>query len=166
MSNRVIVLWSLWIGLMVALFALVYLASPLGAYGIMWMSFVSMPLYFAAGAELKDMASFSATNCLGIVWGLFYLLLIGIFSGWGLSGPWATACTIMIATPSCCIFHMLIPDKFLFNKLAAAFGAIACTFSTNGEMLIPVALTLICGVVVGFLCKFGLRFFLKPEVTK
>ncbi|MDR1518876.1 MAG: DUF1097 family protein [Planctomycetota bacterium] len=162
MSKKVVVLWCLWIGLVVALFAFAYLASPLAKYGVMWMSFVSMPLYFAAGAELKDLASFCATNIAGLVWGLFYLFLIGVFSKLGLSAPLATAATITIATPSCCIAHMLVPDKYLVNKLAAAFGAIACVFSQNGGNLVPTGLTLVAGVVVGLLCKAGLGFFQKP----
>ncbi len=163
MSKKVIFLWSLWIGLMVALFAFIYLSSPLASYGLMWMSFVSMPLYFAAGAELKDLASFCATNIVGLAWGLFYLFLIGVFSSLGLAAPLATAATIMIATPSCCIAHMLVPDKYLVNKLAAAFGAIACVFSQNGENLFATGATLIAGVIVGLLCKVGLRFFYKPD---
>lgn len=166
MSKKVIVLWSLWIGLMVAGFAFLYLMSPIANHGILWMSFVSMPLYFAAGAERKDLASFCATNCVGIVWGLLYLFLIDVFSRCGLAPPLATAATIIIATPSCCIAHMAVPDKYLLNKLPAAFGAIACVFSQNGQNLVPIALTLLAGVVVALLCKEGLQFFREPALVE
>ena len=166
MSKKAICLWSLWIGAMVAGFVFVYLVSPLGEYGLLWMSFVSMPLFFAGGAKRSEFLSYSACNCVGVVWGICYLYLIGIFAGLGFSGSLATMFTVCIVTPACCMAHMLTPDRFLLNKLAATFGAIACVFSQNGTLLIPTAATLVAGVFAGLLCMEGRQFFVRDDIPK
>lgn len=53
MSTRFSLNLSMWIGITVGLYVLLYLMSPLGLLGALPCTFVALPIYLSAGASAK-----------------------------------------------------------------------------------------------------------------
>lgn len=149
--------WSIWIGVMTGIYVLLYLMSPLAQYGIIWMSFIALPIYFNGGAKPEEYIHYALSSIAGVVWGLIFLFFIGVFADMGMSPAISNALGCGIFTIFCC-FHMLVPDKVLLSKVPAMFGGIAATFSQGGEKILPIMITLVLGVTLGMICGLGTKF--------
>lgn len=147
--------WCIWLGLVAAVFAWLYLISPLGNSNVMWAAFVALPIYFLAGANRKDLLSFLLCDVLSVGWGVVFLSSITLITGLGVDAFWSTITVVGFLTFLCCVIHLSIPDKYLINKVPMLFGGIACTFSQGGKNLIPLVLTLIIGTLVALIMKEG-----------
>lgn len=158
MSAKNKVLWGIWIGLVTGIYTVLYLISPLGQYNLMWISFIALPIYFNAGAQRKDYAAYVVSDVVGVVWGLVFLWAIGAAIAANMSPVVATTIVVGAFTGICCIVHFFVPDKGLANKLPAMFGAIAATFSQNGENAVVIAITLVLGSTLALVCQEGTRF--------
>jgi len=148
--------WGIWIGVMTGIYVFLYLNSPLAQYGIIWITFIALPIFFNGGAARQDYFSYFLSNIAGVAWGLIFLFFIAVFANF-MSDVLATALGCLIFTALCCL-HMLVPNKFLFNKVPAMFGGISATFSQGGENVLPVILTLLCGVTLALICNEGRNF--------
>jgi len=162
MSNKFKLNWGIWIGIVTGIYVFLYLNSPLAQYGIIWVTFIALPIFFNGGAQRKDFFAYGVSSILGVVWGLIFLFFIGIFAQ-VMNENLATALSCLIFTACVCL-HMMVPDKFLFNKVPAMFGGIAATFSQGGENFIPIMITLVLGDIVAVLCSEGTKF-LHPDGT-
>lgn len=144
--------WSIWIGVWTGIYVLLYLLSPLGKYGIIWCTFIALPIFFNGGAARKDYIAQMVGSCLGVIWGL---IMLGGTSLVSVAGSNAVSCGVFTIT---CCFMMIFKDKTLLNKVPAMFGGIAACFSQGGQNVIPLMITLCLGVSLGLLCNEGTNF--------
>lgn len=165
MSAKNKILWCIWIGMLCGIYTLLYLLSPLAKYNLMWVSFVALPIYFMAGAQRKDYLSFAASNVIGVLWGLVYLWVIRVAIEANFSPDAATTMSVGVVTFVCCTVHLFVPEKGLANKIPAIFGAVASTFSQNGENVVIIAITLLLGCALALGCQEGTTLLKekKPE---
>ncbi len=157
MTAKGMVNWSIWIGIWTGIYVLLYLLSPLGQYGIIWCTFIALPIFFNGGAARKDYIPQMLSSIVGVLWGVAMLTFTGGLSilGLGVAGSNAISCGLL--TIACC-FMMIIKDKGLINKVPAMFGGISACFSQGGHNIIPVCITLCLGVSLGLLCNEGTHF--------
>jgi hypothetical protein len=73
-----------------------------------------------------------------------------------------TAVVCFVLTAACCAIHMIITPNTVFNKLPAMFGGISSVFSTWGEHMVPLMITLVLGSTLALLCAEGTKL-LTPE---
>ena len=104
--------WSIWIGVWTGIYVLLYLLSPLGKYGIIWCTFIALPIYFNGGAARKDYVPQMASSCIGVIWGLIMIWGTGLVAGTGVAMSNALSCGIFTIT---CCFMMIFKDNTLVN---------------------------------------------------
>ena len=68
MTNRGKINWSIWIGVWTGIYVLLYLLSPLGKYGIVWCTFIALPIFFNGGAARKDYIPQMISSIIGVAW--------------------------------------------------------------------------------------------------
>lgn len=163
MSKKTQIYWSVWIGVWTGIYVILYLISPLSQYGIIWCTFIALPIFFNGGAARADYFPQMVSSCVGVGWGWLMLYVAGIF-GVGMDGNVAMALSCGLLTITCCMM-MMIPQKALINKVPAMFGGISSCFGTYDaevpEKLIVLMVTLCLGVSLGLLCNEGLPFCKK-----
>ncbi|MCC8152043.1 MAG: DUF1097 domain-containing protein [Lachnospiraceae bacterium] len=147
--------WSIWIGVWTGIYVLLYMLSPLGQYGFIWITFIALPIFFNGGAARKDYFSQMISSCIGVVWGLIMLAGASALSITGAAGSNALSCGIFTVT--CCLM-MIFKDNTKINKVPAMFGGISACFSQGGEHIVGVMITLCLGVSLGLLCNEGMNF--------
>ena len=159
MTNKGLFNWTVWISVWSAVYTLLYLLSPLAQYGVVYCTFVGLPIYFLSGAKKEEFLNYAISFVTGVAWGWFYIFCINkMVELWGLSAPVASALVILVVTIICVGFHFIVTPNTVFNKVPAMFGGISMMFSTGGTKVVPVAVTLVLGVCLAFLCNLGLRF--------
>lgn len=147
--------WSIWIGVWTGIYVVLYLLSPLGKYGIIWVTFIALPIFFNGGAQRKDYFAQMISSIIGVLWGLVMIWGADVTAATGPAVSNALSCGVF--TILCC-FMMIFKDKTLINKVPAMFGGISACFSQGGKNIIPVMITLCLGVSLGLLCNEGLHF--------
>ena len=147
--------YSLWISITTALYAVIYLSSPLGNYGIMWMTFVSLPIFFTAGAKLQELPHYICSMVAGIIWGIINLWFIQLIISQGLGSTWANALNLLLITIVCLVIHFVLLGETWFGKVPMLFGGLSMTFSQGGKNLLPVGMTLLCGLLLGVVFSTG-----------
>ncbi|MDR2503456.1 MAG: DUF1097 domain-containing protein [Deltaproteobacteria bacterium] len=163
MSVRYLVNWAIWIGVLSGFYVYLYLQTPLAPYGIIWMTFVALPIYFTGGAKPEEYLSYVLSMLVGVIWGLFYLFCIDRLIAWGMAGDLATALVVAVVCSVQCAVHFIPPlSKTPLRVVPIMFGAISMCFSQGGEKAVPVALTLLGGLTLALCCGLGVRF-LTPE---
>ena len=144
--------WSVWIGVFTCIYVFLYLISPLGQYGIIWISFIALPIYFNGGALRKDYLPQMIGSVLGVIWGLIMIFGVNMLGGLGPAGSNAVSCGFFTITA--CLM-MILKDSTMLNKVPAMFGGISACFSQGGENVVPVMITLCLGVTLGLICNEG-----------
>ena len=158
MTNRGLFNWTVWISAWSALYTLLYLLSPLADYGVVYCTFVGLPIYFLSGAKKEEFLNYAVSFVAGVAWGWLYITVINwMCAAFGLSAPVSSAIAILVITIVCVGFHFIVTPNTLFNKVPAMFGGIAMMFSTGGTKMVPVAVTLVLGVGLAYLCNLGLQ---------
>ena len=160
MTNRFKFNWCVWIALWTGIYSGVYLLiPPLANSGVIFVTFIALPIFFISGANRKEYPNFAIGNVTGVLWGMFYILLINFLSGdaVGMDGVLATALVCLVITLVCCAFHMIVTPNTVFNKLPAMFGGIAAAFSQWGENIIPLMITLVCGTTLALIMSEGMK---------
>lgn len=152
MSKKAMFFWSIWIGVLTGIYVILYLISPLGDYGLIWMTFVALPIFFNGGAKRSDYLPQMVSSCVGVVWGLLMLWGAGVIGILG--GTFSMAASVAFFTIWSCTL-MILKDKTLINKVPAAFGGISTCFSQAGEHWPIIMLTLCLGVSLGLVCNEG-----------
>lgn len=153
--KKYLTLYSIWISLASAVYAAVYLSCPIGAYGLIWMTFVSLPIYFNAGAKAKEFPHYVCSMLAGIVWGIIFLWFVEVLSDLGLSVVIANALNLLIATTVCLVVHMVWLGDTWVGKVPMIFGALSMMFSQGGENIVPVIVTLFGGLILGVAISTG-----------
>ncbi len=160
-------LWSyaLWIALTSCIYALLYLLSPLGSYGLMWMTFVALPIFFTAGAKPKEIPNYFCSMIAGLLWGLINLWFINLLMEYGVSAPAANAADLFIITLPCVGIHMTLLGKTWFNKVPMIFGGLSMTFSQGGQNMAVIGITLTCGILMAAVFSTGGAWLEKRMLT-
>lgn len=152
MSKKATVYWCIWIGVLTAIYVFLYLSSPLAQYGIIWVTFIALPIFFNGGAKREDYVPQMVSSCVGVCWGLIMLWFAGVIGAVG--GNLAMALSCGLFTICSCTF-MMLENKHLINKVPAAFGGISSCFSQGGKNWWVIMITLCLGVTLGLLCNEG-----------
>ncbi|MDR3175224.1 MAG: DUF1097 domain-containing protein [Desulfovibrio sp.] len=163
MPVKYLVNWAIWIGGLSGVYVFIYLQTPLAQYGVIWMTFVALPIYFNGGAKPEEFVSYVLSMVVGVAWGLFYLWCIEKLAGAGMRGDIATALVVGVVCSAQCAVHFIPPlAKTYLRVVPIMFGAISMCFSQGGGKVIPVTLTLLGGLTLALVCGLGTRF-LTPE---
>ena len=163
MNMRYLWWWSLWIGLASGIFCLIYANLPIIQYNIMWMAFVALPIYFGAGAKLKEFPHFFCSILSGIAWGLVMLFLIGKFMGAGLGAPMAMFIVVGLCTFICVGLHMIVLGNTVVGKVPMIFGGLAMTFYAGGQNLPYVIASMTGGLILGAAISEGGKYLQKMK---
>lgn len=171
MTKRFFFNWSVWIGLATGVYTALYLISPLAQYGVVYATFIALPIYFISGAKREEYFNFTVSNVTGVAWGWVYFAGIGWLIQVGMGATLSTALACGVITVVCCAFHFIVTPNTLFNKLPAMFGGIAAAFSTGATKIVPLMITLVLGSTLALICNEGTRLltedgrwkFLSPK---
>ena len=155
MTKRYLFNWCVWIGLATGVYTALYIISPLAQYGVVYATFVALPIYFISGAKRSEYINFTSSNVMGVIWGWIYIFLIGWCINLGMNATLANALVCGVITVVCCSFHFIVTPNTPFNKLPAMFGGIAVCFSTGGEKILPLMITLVLGSTLALVCQEG-----------
>lgn len=158
MPAKYLINWAIWIGGMSGIYVYVYLQTPLAQYGVIWMTFVALPIYFTGGAKPEDYFSYLLSMLLGVGWGVVYLFFIERTMALGLEADLATAVVVAALCALQCAIHFVPTANTPFRVVPIMFGAISMCFSQGGGNLGPIALTLFGGLTLALICGLGTRF--------
>lgn len=153
--NKYLWSYSIWIAVTSGIYALIYLLTPLGTYGLMWMTFVSLPIFFTAGAKTEEIPNYLCSMLAGIIWGIINLWFINLLINTGISAPAANALDLLLITIPCVGLHMTILGKTWLNKVPMVFGGLSMTFSQGGQNVIVIGITLACGILLAVVFSLG-----------
>lgn len=153
--NKYLWSYSIWISVTSGIYALLYLLSPLGKYGLMWMTFVSLPIFFTAGARVSEIPNYLCSMLAGLAWGLINLWFINLLIHTGISAAAANALDLLLITIPCVGIHMTILGNTWFNKVPMVFGGLSMTFSQGGNQLPVIGITLACGILMAVVFSLG-----------
>lgn len=167
MTNRYLFNWCVWIGLATGVYSALYLLSPLAQYGVIYATFIALPIYFISGAKKEEYFNFTVSNVTGVAWGWIYIFLITYcITNLGWNSVAANGIVCGAVTIICCAFHFIVTPNTKFNKLPAMFGGIASAFSTGGTNIIPLMITLVLGSTLALICQEGTRFLTEDGYWK
>jgi len=155
MTKRFLFNWCIWIGLATGIYTALYVMSPLNQYGVVYATFVALPIFFLSGAKRGEFLNYSLSNIVGVVWGWVYITGIIWMTGMGFSNVVSQGLVCGIVTIICCSFHFIVTPNTYFNKLPAMFGGIAMAFSTSATKIIPLMITLALGSTLALICQEG-----------
>lgn len=164
MSKRYFWRMSVWIGILVGIYCMIYQYLPLPTKNLMWVTFVALPIYFGAGAKPEEFPNFFSSMLAGVVWAYIYLGGIAWLVKLGVGVPLTMLLVVGIVTIVLCAVHMILTPNTWFNKLPMMFGTIATLFCQNGENLLTIMITLTGGLIVGLLCTVGTKLLTKDLV--
>lgn len=152
MSKKATVVWCVILGLLDALYCIMATYIP-HVQNYMWIAFISLPIFFCGGAQLKDIPKYTACSISGVLWGALTLVILGM--GWFSNINIAYLVIITIIVAICCAVHMafLTEDVLggLFSSCPMVFGGFAAIFSQGTGEILGVCLTLFLGVVLGYI---------------
>jgi len=157
---------SIWIGIVVGLYCMLYQLLPLPTKNMMWATFVALPIYFGAGAKPQEFPHFFCSMLAGVIWAYIYLGGISWFVKMGIGVPATMFIVVGVVTIVLCAFHLIITPNTWFNKLPMMFGTIATIFSQNGDNLLTIMITLTGGLIVGLLCTVGTNWLTKDLMAE
>lgn len=155
MEKKFLLFWSLWIGLISGVFCFVYANFPIIKFNIIFMAFVSVPLFLSVDAPRNLFPHYFFSAISGVIWGLIYLYCIKVMINRGFSLGMTLFVVVGVCTAVCCIVHMVILGNTWFNKVPMIFGGLACTFADGGQHALSTSLTLIGGLILSLLIGEG-----------
>lgn len=166
MTRRFLVNWSCWIGFWSGVYIYFYLQTPLADKGVIWMTFVSLPIYFNGGASREEFINYLASVVVGVLWGLAYLHSIDFLVALGIEAKISTGLVIFVVTTAVCAVHFLLPKRLRMTAVPVMFGAISMMFSQGGQKVGPATLTLLGGVFLALLCNEGTKLLNQDGTWK
>lgn len=153
--------FAVWMAVVAAIYAVIYLLSPLGSYGLMWMTFVALPIYFTSGANPKEAPNYICSMLAGLVWGLINIWFTNFLLDAGLSAVAANAINLLLMTIVSVGIHLAFLSKTWFNKVPMMFGGLAMTFSQGGSNISVIAITMTCGILIAVSYYYGGKWLEK-----
>ena len=152
MSKKAIFVWCIGLGLLDGIYCVICAAIP-HVQNYMWIGFISLPIYFSGGAQLKQLPRYFFCAASGVGWGALTLAIMGLGLIANSNANMFVVVTIVVAI--CCFVHLglLTEDKLggLFSNCPMVFGGFAAIFSQGINEALWVILTLTMGLVLGWI---------------
>jgi hypothetical protein len=165
--------WSLWIGIVAGLFTLIYFLAGFTVYNVVWMVFVSLPIYFGGGAKVREFPHYIVSAVSGVIWGMLMLWGAGFLIKYGMNTSWSFGIAVATGTFLALGIHMVLLGNTWFGKVPIIFAGAAMAFSQNlivhQGQIIPVIGTLAWGILAVIFCAHGgyiLRELMVAEESK
>ena len=150
--------WALFIGVSSALWCILYtavesaLALPSADY-VLWMSFVSLALFFSVG-DVKKIPGLCVCEIMGFLWAVLCLWIMGLMGG----GNMATLVGVTVAVALCCAVHMGFAANTAIGYTHVVLGNFAMCFAVGGGNIITegganvlvIFISLIGGMLLGW----------------
>ena len=152
MSKKAMFVWCIFLGALDGVYCVICAMIP-HVQNYMWIGFISLPIFFAAGADNKMLPQMGVCSICGVLWGKLTLIMMGLVpigNGTVTMFIWVTIVVLFA-----CFVHMSLLDASkcggLFASAPAMFGGFAACFSQGGANAeLPwVCLTLILGLALG-----------------
>jgi hypothetical protein len=151
---------------LVGIYTFLYFISGAAVYNVMWLTFVSLPIYFGGGGKVEEFPHFFVSAVSGVIWGLLILKGAGIFASAGMSITMAMTLAVAIGTFLSVGLHLCILSNTWFGKVTMVFGGAAALFSQGGTNLIPLIGTLTCGLILTVLITLGGNILQKYTLSE
>ena len=158
MSRKAIIAFSLWTSFFSALFYYIYNFLP---FGVGWMMFVCLGIFFGMGLGVRDTPALLVSAYSGILWGLFDFLLIALFSRWGLGPDAATFLSIVVGTTITMCIHLGPLSRTPLRHMPIIFAGVCLTFSQGGSNLLGLVVTFAFGIALCAVCQTGQTLCMK-----
>lgn len=163
MSKRMLMMWSVWMGAFTFIYCYIYVMLPIYKEGVMWMTFVALPIYLNGGAKRSEFPNYVCSMVMGILWGLLCLWCITTLAELGVNEALNMGLVCGVVTTICCLVHFIITPKIWVNIIPMMFGAISMTFSQGGKNLLFIFCTLLGGLILGCVCGMGPQLLKKYD---
>lgn len=160
MSQKTVIIFSLWTSVLSAIFYHFYSVFCSG-FNVPWVMFVCMAIFFGMGMKPKQTPAAILCAFCGMAWGQIDFLLIGAFTGIGLSMYAASFLSIVIGTVAAMYLHLKPLANTPFGHMPYIFAGVCLTFSQGGKNVIGLGSTFVIGIVLAALCTLCLNFCLK-----
>lgn len=134
------------VAVVVALYCVLYQYLPIK--NLLWMTFISLPIYFGSGAKIEEFGHYFFSMITGIIWGVIYLKGIGYLSGAGVNLAITLFLVVGVVTFILCTLHLAVIGSTWLSKVPMMFGAVAAVFSQNGQNLGSIFVTLTAGLIL------------------
>lgn len=160
MSQKTVILFSLWTSVWAAVFNYIYTAF-FSSFGIPWVMFVCMAVFFGMDLEPKQFYCCILSAFCGMAWGQFDFMLTGFFNGLGLHPQMAEFLAIVFGTAAAMYVHLKPLANTPLGLMPFLFVGVCLTFSQGGKNVIGLGATFVMGILLAALCSMGLRYCLK-----
>ena len=158
MSKQAIFGFSVWTSVFSAIFFYVYGLLP---FGIGWVMFVCLGIFFGMGLNAKDTPSLLLSSYCGIAWGLFDFFLIWLFGRMGMGDDLSTFVAIVVGTTITMCIHLGPLGKTPVRHMPIIFAGVCLTFSQNGGNILGLGVTFAFGIALCAICFAGQSMFMK-----
>lgn len=157
MSKKAIIIFSIWTSFWSAL--LNYLYTAYFNFGVPWIMFVCLAIYFALNCAPKDGPSLLASAYVGLIWGQVDFLLIALFTGkLGLNTDLSSFLAIVVGTAVSMYIHVAMLGNTPLRHMPFIFAGVCLTFSQGGDNIIGLAVTFFAGILLAVICSVGQRW--------
>ncbi|WP_194611113.1 DUF1097 domain-containing protein [Clostridium vitabionis] len=158
MSSKAILWFSVWTSFFSALLYIIYNFLP---FGIGWIMFVCLAIYFGMGLEPKETPGLLLSSWCGILWALVDFWIISLLMKAGLGAVAATFLSVVAGTTVTMCIHLGPLSGTPLKYMPAIFGGVCLTFSQNGGNLPALAATFFFGYLLCAICGWGMNYFMK-----
>ncbi len=159
MSSKAVLYFSIWTSLLSAIFYHFY--TMWFSFGIPWIMFVCMAIYFGMGLQPKDSPGLLLSAYCGLAWGQFDFLLISLFTGLGLGMAGASFLSIVIGTTITMYIHIKLLGGTPIGHMPIIFAGVCLTFSQGGGNVPGLIVTFAIGILLVTLCSLGQVWCMK-----
>lgn len=160
MSQKTVILFSLWTSVWAAVFYHFYMVL-FASFGVPWVMFVCMAIFFGMDLAPKQFYAAILSAFCGMAWGQVDFLLIRLFEGMGLGTAAASFLSIVLGTFVAMYVHLKLLNQTPLGLMPFIFAGVCLTFSQNGGNVIGLGSTFVIGIALSSLCCAGLRFCMK-----
>lgn len=158
MSGKAIFWFSVWTSAFSALFYHVYNLLP---FGIGWVMFVCLGVFFGMGLKPKDTPALLISAYSGMAWGQFDFFLIFLFGLMGMGTAASTFVSILVGTTVTMCIHLGPLSKTPLRHMPIIFAGVCLTFSQGGKNILGLAVTFAFGLALCAVCCAGQMWFMK-----
>lgn len=156
MTKRGMLNWAIWIGVLAGIYCGIYASIPvLLSTGLMWTTFVALPIFFAMGAKRSDYFPSVFSLLAGVFWGVVTVWTVGLVGNQGVPIAVNLALTVGLITIVVCAIHLIPLGKTWLNRIPMIFGGWCITFVQGGQHLPIIIITMIAGITAGLACMEG-----------
>ena len=153
MSRNAVFLFSVWTSLLSAVFYFLY---GFTAFGVPWVMFVCLAIFFGMGGHVRDVPAMCLSALAGCVWGK-----VDFLQSLGLGLAAASFVSITLGTAVTMVLHIHVLARTPFRHMPFIFAGVCLTFSQNNGNTVGLAATLVIGIVLAALCSMGMEFAVK-----